>query len=160
MGKTEIVAEPGTQTIDVTREFAAPPALLFRAYSEPGLLARWLTGGTYAMKIEEYDLRHGGNWRYIHTDQDGASFAFRGVFHGTPSIEGITQTFEFEGWPGRVSLERVTFEDLDGRTRVHIHTVYQTVADRDAMVESGMEDGMNAGFDQLDTVLAELVVTT
>ncbi len=156
MGTTQIIAEPGTQTIDIEREFDAPASLVFRAYTEADLIAQWLHGGSYAMEINAFDVRHGGKWRYVHTDEDGTAYAFRGIFHGTPSLEGITQTFEFEGWPGHVSLETMTFEDLGDRSRLHIHSVYQTVANRDAMIESGMETGMNAGFASLDTLLSTL----
>jgi uncharacterized protein YndB with AHSA1/START domain len=154
MGKTEIIAEPGTQSIDVTREFAAPRDLVYRAYTEPDLLVKWLGGRRHTMEIDTYEVRDGGRWRYVHT-ADGVDYAFHGVFHGTPSLDqGITQTFEFEGWPGQVSLETVTFEDRAGTSAVRIHSVYQLVEARDAMIESGMEDGMNDGFGAVDALLA------
>ena len=156
MGATQITAEPGTQTIDVVREFNAPPELLLRAYTEVDLFAQWITG-PYDLEIDTFESKHGGNWRYTASDETGNEFAFRGVFHGTPSLEhGITQTFEFESWPGQVSLETVTFEDLGGRTRLHVHSVYQTVEDRDTMIESDMEAGMNSAFAKLDELLQTL----
>ena len=156
MGKTELVAEPGVPQIEVTREFDSPRDLLYRAYTDPELLMQWLGPRGMTMVVDQYDLRHGGTWRYIHRDAEGNEYAFRGIFHGTPSPDGIVQTFEWEGMPGHISLDTVTFEDLGGRTRLRTNSVFQSVADRDGMLQSGMEGGMNEGFDQLDELLARL----
>lgn len=156
MSATRIDAPAGVPFIDVTREFEAPRDLVFRAYSDPDLLAQWLGPRKYTMKLEAWEPRDGGTWRYIHSDEDGNSFGFHGVFHGDQTPDGMLQTFEFEGWPGHVSLEKVTFEERDGKTVVRTHSVYQTVEARDGMVESGMEEGMNDGFDRLDELLAKL----
>jgi uncharacterized protein YndB with AHSA1/START domain len=155
-GKTQIVAEPGTQQTEITRAFNAPPELLFRAYTEPDLLVQWLGPRQYTMTIDRYEVRDGGTWRYVHSDADGNAFGFHGVFHGTPSVDGIVQTFEFEGMPGHVCLETLTFEDQGDTTLVRTSSVYQSVADRDAMVESGMEEGINDGYDRLDELVAKL----
>jgi uncharacterized protein YndB with AHSA1/START domain len=154
VAKTTITAEPGVPQILVTREFNASPTQLFRAYTEPDLLVQWLGPRQYTMEIDRYEVRDGGTWRYIHRDAGGAEYGFHGVFHGTPSPAGIVQTFEFEGWPGNVSLETLTFEERDGTTLLQINSVYQSVASRDAMVESGMESGLNDGFARLDDLLA------
>lgn len=156
MSATRIDAPAGVPFIDVTREFEAPRDLVFRAYSDPDLLVQWLGPRKYTMKLEAWEPRDGGTWRYIHSDEDGNSFGFHGVFHGDQTPDGMLQTFEFEGWPGHVSLEKVTFEERDGKTVVRTHSVYQTVEARDGMVESGMEEGMNDGFDRLDELLAKL----
>jgi uncharacterized protein YndB with AHSA1/START domain len=155
-GKTQIIAEPGTQQTEITRAFNAPRELLFRAYTEPDLLVQWLGPRQYTMTIDRYEVRDGGTWRYVHSDADGNAFGFHGVFHGTPSVDGIVQTFEFEGMPGHVCLETLTFEEQGGTTLVRTSSVYQSVADRDAMVESGMEEGVNEGYDRLDELLARL----
>jgi len=154
--KTQIIAEPDTQTIKITRAFSAPRELLFRAYTEPDLLAQWLGPRQYTMTIDRYEARDGGTWRYVHSDEAGNAFGFHGVFHGDPSLDGIVQTFEFEGWPGRVSLETLTFEEQGETTLVRTNAVYQSVADRDAMIESGMEEGLNDGYDRLDELVAKL----
>jgi uncharacterized protein YndB with AHSA1/START domain len=156
MSATRIDAPAGVPFIDVTREFEAPRDLVFRAYTDPDLLVQWLGPRKYTMKLEAWEPRDGGTWRYIHTDEDGNSFGFHGVFHGDQTPDGMLQTFEFDGWPGHVSLEKVTFEERDGKTVVHNHSVYQTVEARDGMIESGMEEGMNDGFAQLDELLAKL----
>jgi uncharacterized protein YndB with AHSA1/START domain len=81
---------------------------------------------------------------------------FHGVFHGAPSVEWHRRTFEYEGAPGHVSLETATFEERGGRTVVRENSVFQSVEDRDAMVASGMEEGVNEGMERLDELLARL----
>ncbi len=154
--RTEIVAEPGSHQILMTREFAAPRELVFRAHVEPDLLAQWLGPRGMTMEIDHLDARHGGTWRYVSRTPDGAEYGFRGVFHGTPSVDGIVQTFEFEGMPGHVSLETLTLEERDGKTILRANSVLQSVADRDGMIESGMETGVNEGYEKLDELLARL----
>jgi len=91
------------------------------------------------------------------TETPTAAYGFHGVFHGTPSIDGIVQTFEFEGAPGHVSLEALAFEDLgNGRTRLRASAVHQSVEARDAMIESGMESGVNEGYERLDELLTSM----
>ena len=97
MTTTQVTAEPGTPYIDFTREFDAPRDLLFRAHTDPELLVQWLGPRRLTMVIDRYDVEDGGKWRYIHRDQDGTEYGFHGVFHGTPSPDGLVQTFEFEG---------------------------------------------------------------
>ena len=156
MGRTKITADPGVPFIDIERAFDAPRELVFRAWTEPELLTQWLGPRRMRMEVEEYDVRDGGRWRYSHIDPDGNRYGFHGVFHGTPSVEGMTQTFEFDGAPGHVSLDTLRFEELDGRTIARSHSVFQSVEARDAMVESGMERGLSEGFDRLDGVLTSL----
>ena len=156
MAKAQIIAEPGKQQIVITREFDAPRALVFRAYTDPELLVQWLGPRDLTMTIERYEVRDGGTWRYIHRDPEGKEFGFHGVFHGMPSPDSMVQTFEFEGFPGHVSLETATFEDLGSRTLVRINAVYQSVADRDGMIQSGMESGLTEGWERLDELLARL----
>ena len=156
MSKTHLVAEPGVPQVLISREFNAPREIVYRTFTEPDLLVQWLGPRRLTMKIDTFDIRDGGAWRYTHRDEDGTEYAFRGIFHGTPSLDGIVQTFEFEGTPGQVSLETVTFEDLGSRTLVRTNAVYQSVANRDAMIESGMEAGLNEGLDRLDELLAKL----
>ncbi|MEJ7697904.1 MAG: SRPBCC family protein [Candidatus Limnocylindrales bacterium] len=151
--KTRVSAEPGLPFVDIERDFDASPETLFRAFTEPDLLVQWLGPRRLTLVVDHFDVRSGGSWRYIHRDTDGTEYGFHGAFHGTPSVDGIVQTFEFEGTPGHVSLDSVVFERRDGRTCVRSHTVFQSVADRDAMVESGMEGGVTEGFDRLDELL-------
>lgn len=154
---TKIDAPAGLPYVDITREVSASPDLVYRAYTDPELIARWMGPRALTTKVERYDVRDGGTWRYVQREPDGKQHGFHGVFHGTPSTNGITQTFEYEGAAGHVSLQTVMFEALDGgRTRIHAHAVFQAVEDRDMMAESGMEYGVKEGFERLDELVATL----
>jgi uncharacterized protein YndB with AHSA1/START domain len=153
----EVTAERGLPFIDTERVFDAPRDLVFRAWTEPDLLAQWLGPKRLTMRIDEYDVRDGGRYRYVHVEEDGTEYGFRGVFHGDQTPEQLLQTFEFEGAPGHVSLDRLELVDLgNGRTLARSHSVYQSVEARDAMIENGMEGGMREGYERLDSVLARL----
>jgi uncharacterized protein YndB with AHSA1/START domain len=157
MGTMNVTAEPGVPFIDFSREFDAPRELMFRAFTDPELLVQWLGPRRTTMRIDTYDVRDGGRWRYVHREADGQEYGFHGVFHGTPTPDRLVQTFEFEGYPGHVSLDAVALEDIgDGRTRVRGHSVFQSLADRDAMVNGGMETGLTDGFDRLGELLGRL----
>jgi uncharacterized protein YndB with AHSA1/START domain len=156
MATTQIIAEPGTLQIQTLREFNAPREFLFRAFTELDLLVQWLGPRGLTMDIDYYDLRDGGAWRFIHRDADGNEYGFRGVFHGTPSVDGIVRTFEFEGVPGHVSLETLTLEEHGNKTLVRTNSVFQSVEDRNGMVQSGMESGVNEGYERLDELIATL----
>lgn len=157
MSKTKVTAEAGVPFIDITRDFAAPRDLLFRAYTDPDLVAQWLGPRDMKMVIDRYEVKDGGVWRYVHVDPEGNEYGFHGVFHGTPSPDGTVQTFEYEGAPGHVSLGSLSFEEGDGRTIVRVHSVYQSVEARDAVLESGMERGMNEGYERLEELVARLI---
>ena len=154
--KTDIVAEPNSLQIRMTREFAAPRELVFRAHTDPALLVQWLGPRDLTMEVDHFDVRNGGTWRYVSRDANGGEYGFRGVFHGDPSVDGIVQTFEYEGMPGHVCLETLTFEERDSTTILHANSVFQSVADRDGMIASGMETGVDEGYAKLDALLAEL----
>lgn len=156
MSKTQITAEPGIPQIIIEREFDAPRELVFKAYTDPDLIVQWLGPRELALRIEQYEVRDGGRWRYVNTDADGNEYGFHGFFHGTPSPDSTVQTFEFEGWPGRVALETRTMVEHDGRTLVRTISSYPSVADRDGMVESGMEHGVRDSNERLTELLATL----
>jgi uncharacterized protein YndB with AHSA1/START domain len=156
MARTQIIAEPGVPQIVITREFDAPRDLLFRAHIDPDLLVQWLGPRRMNMTIDRFDPCDGGRWRYVHWDADGNEYRFHGFFHGTPSPDGIVQTFEFEGAPGHVSLGTVTFTENGDKTLLSQNAVYQSVEDRDRELQSGMEEGVNDSMDRLDDLLARL----
>ena len=157
MSKTIVAAEPGTHGIVVSREVEAPRDLVLRAFTEPDLLVQWLGPRKYTTTIDHYDARAGGSYRYVQRDADGNEFAFHGVFHTGPTPDGMVQTFEFEGYPGHVSMDTLTLEERDGRTIVRTNSVFQSVEDRDGMIAAGMTDGMNEGYDRLDELLAGML---
>jgi uncharacterized protein YndB with AHSA1/START domain len=156
MSKTLITAEPGMPQIIITCEFDAPRDLVFRAHTDPGLLVQWLGPRDLTMTIDRYDVRDGGRWRYVHTDAQGNTYGFHGVFHGDPSPQAIVQTFEFEGAPGHVKLDTTTLEQRGGRTLVRTVSTFGSVADRDAMVASGMERGTRDSGERLQELLTRL----
>jgi uncharacterized protein YndB with AHSA1/START domain len=156
--KTQITAEPGKQEVIITREFDAPRKLVFKAHTDPKLYSQWLGPRGYEMILETFEPYSGGRYRYIHKDEKGNEFGFHGVFHEI-SEELMIQTFEFEGLPepGHVTLDTMRLESLPGgRTRVTIQSLFQSVSDRDGMVQSGMERGVNEGYERLDEILAKM----
>ena len=129
--KTRITAPEGLPYVDMEREFDAPAELVHRAYREPDLVRQWLGPRQYEMVIEKWDARQGGEYRYVHKDGSNV-YAFRGVFHSMEA-DNMVQTFEFAGAPGHVSLDTQVIEDLPGgRSRVKTHSIFMSVADRDA----------------------------
>jgi uncharacterized protein YndB with AHSA1/START domain len=156
MSKTQIDAPAGVPFVDITREFDAPLELVRRAWTDPDLVKQWLGPRKYEMVIEQWDPRAGGGYRYTHRDEAGNEFGFHGVFHSNDA-DNMVQTFEFEGMPGHVSLDRLHLEDIGGgRTRSHIHSVFQSLEDRDGMVQAGMGDGVTEGYERLDELLATM----
>lgn len=156
MASTKINAPKGVPYIDIEREFDAPRRLVFRAYTEPELLKQWLGPRKYEMVVDRWEPFAGGAWRYAHRDSEGHEFGFRGAFHGPMSIDGGSQTFEFEGVPGHISLDTLTLEDHGERTIMRTHSVFQSIQDRDAMIEAGMSGGVIEGFERLDELLVKL----
>jgi uncharacterized protein YndB with AHSA1/START domain len=152
---TQIEADPNLPTIVITREFDAPPERVFRAHTDPDLVVQWLGPRRLTMRIDEYDARTGGSYRYLHCDDDGSEYAFHGVFHEVRPFERIVQTFTYEGSPDDVELETLVFEDLGGRTRLVAKSVGESIEARDAMIASGMETGVREGYEQLDELLAD-----
>jgi uncharacterized protein YndB with AHSA1/START domain len=159
MTKTKITAEPGKQEIIIEREFDAPRELVFKAFTDPKLYVQWLGPRELTMTLETFEPGNGGSWRYIQKDADGNEYAFHGVNHEVLSPERIVGTFEFEGLPekGHVILETARFEELSGnRTKLTSQSVFQSVVDRDGMLQSGMEEGVNDSYNRLDELLEKM----
>ncbi|HLR96049.1 MAG TPA: SRPBCC family protein [Jiangellaceae bacterium] len=152
--ETEIYADPNLPTVRISREFDATPDKVFRAWTEPELFAQWIGPRGIGMRIEKYDARTGGSYRYVHSDDDG-EYGFYGSFHEVRANERIVQTFTFDGMPDGVSLSMITFEDLgDGRTRLVSVDLLESMEARDGMLASGMEVGVREGYEKLDELLA------
>ncbi len=157
--KTKIIAEPGKQEFFIIREFDAPSELVFRAFTDPDLYVQWIGPWGLVTTIEKFESRNGGSWRYIQKDQEGTEFAFHGVNHEVLTPKRIIGTFEFEGLPetGHVILQTAVFEPLyNNRTRLTAQSVFQSVKDRDGMLQSGMEEGVNDSYNSLDELLKEM----
>jgi uncharacterized protein YndB with AHSA1/START domain len=154
IAETTIEADPKLPIIRMTRDFAATPEQLFRAHTDPALFARWVGPRSMDTRIEHWDARTGGSWRFVSV-KDGAEFGFHGCFHEVRP-DRIVQTFTFEGEPDGVALETLRFEDLgDGRTRLHAQSLVDSFEGRDAWLSSGMETGVNEGYAKLDRMLAD-----
>jgi uncharacterized protein YndB with AHSA1/START domain len=152
--ETQIVADPKVPAIVITREFDAPREKVFRAHTDADLVVQWLGPRGLEMKIDHYDCRTGGSYRYVHI-QDGEEYGFHGSFHEVRPSEVIVQTFTFEGMPDGVALERLVLEDLgDGRTRLTATSLCDSFEGRDAMLSSGMDVGVREGYERLDELLA------
>jgi uncharacterized protein YndB with AHSA1/START domain len=157
MAKTEYQIEPGTHEIVITRVFDAPRDLVFKAMTDPNAVPKWWGPRDLSTTIDKMEARPGGEWRFVQRDKAGNEFAFRGVYHEVKGPERTVQTFEFEGVPGHVALDTATFEEVEGKTRLRQQSVFQSVADRDGMVQSGMEKGATESMDRLAELLAELL---
>ena len=149
-----IEADEKLPIIRMTRDFAATPAQLLRAHTDPDLFARWVGPDSTETRIVEWDARDGGAWRYV-AALGGEEYAFRGCFHRVGD-DVIVQTFTFEAEPDGVALETLRFEDLgDGRTRLHAQSLVDSFEGRDAWLRSGMEVGVNDGYAKLDQMIAD-----
>ena len=154
MTDLQVVADPGTQQIVITRSFDAPRELVFKAFTDPDAIRRWWGQRDSETVVDQLEARPGGRWRFVQRSQDGSEHGFHGVYHEAAAPERIVYTFEWEGMPGHVLLETVTFEEQDGKTQMTDTSVFQSVADRDGMLQSGMESGAAESFDRLDEYLA------
>lgn len=157
-----IEADPEVPVIRITRDFRATPAQLFAAHTDPELYARWVGPHELSTRIDHWDARTGGSYRFTNLVREGSErslesdaeeFRFFGSFHEVRP-DRIVQTFTYEGFPDGVSLETMTFEDLgDGWTRMHGHSLLDSFESREAMLGSGMEVGINEGYETLDSML-------
>jgi uncharacterized protein YndB with AHSA1/START domain len=152
--RTATVTTPGDREIRIEREFDAPRERVFAVYTDPELIPQWWGPRSTTTEVVEMDVRTGGDWRFVAHDDDGGQTGFRGTYREVTPPERIVQTFEWDGMPGHVSVETAEFEDLGDRTRMVITSVFHTTEERDGMLGSGMEGGMNDTYDRFDEVLA------
>jgi len=152
--ETEITADPDLPLVRITREFDAPPEKVFRAHADPELVVQWLGPHATQTRIDRFDCRTGGSYRYV-SILEGVEYGFFGCFHEVRPGELIVQTFTYEDEPDGVALERMVFEDLgDGRTRLTSTSLVDSLEGRDAMMASGMDVGIREGYERLDELLA------
>jgi len=154
IAEATIEADPKVPVIRITRDFNATPAQLLRAHTDPDLFIQWVGPNGMTAKIDQWDARTGGSWRFVQ-DAEGAEFAFRGCFHEIRP-DRIVQTFTYEGEPDGVALETMVFEDLgNGRTRMLASSLCDSFEGRDAWLQSGMDTGVHEGYAKLDRLLAD-----
>ncbi len=157
-GKTPVttarVTTPTDREIRIERVFNAPRARVWEAFTDPKLVAQWWGRGN-KLVIERMEVERGGHWRYVEHSSDGPH-GFEGRYREVTPPQRLVQTFEWDGMPGYVMIETVNFEDLgDGRTRVVTTMLAHTTEERDGMLNSGMEEGMNQSYAALDKLLAK-----
>ncbi|MCC3762909.1 TIGR03086 family protein [Glycomyces sp. TRM65418] len=153
--ETEIAVDEKVPTIEIIREFDAPPEHVFRAHVDPELFAQWIGPRSMTTRVTRWDARTGGEWAFAN-DRGGEEIAsFYGSFHQVRPNERIVRTFTYEGEPDGVALETLTFEALEGgRTRLRGLSLVRAFETRDGMLSSGMDVGVEEGFDKLDELLA------
>jgi uncharacterized protein YndB with AHSA1/START domain len=150
---TTINAPPGLPFVDVSREFDAPPAAVFRAHTDGDLFAQWTGPRSHPVQVVEWEAARGGRYKYVFHDGD-TEYSFFGVFHSVEPDTALSQTFEFNMAPGHIGIALYTFESLDqSRSRLLVHEVYPSVESRDAALASGMEWGIKEGYERLDELL-------
>ena len=156
---TAKVTLPEDHQILITREFNAPARLVWQAYTNPELVKRWWSGERGTVTSAEIDLRVGGGWRYVMVANGGFEVAFRGEYHEITEPERLVNTEIFEGIPDpdeHASTVTHTFTEKDGRTVLEMLCAYRDRADRDMVLQSGMEDGMQESMDALEQVAVSL----
>ncbi len=154
--KPKITAQPGGREIIITTVYDAPKDMVWRAYTESDLIKQWWGPRELKTTIEKNELRVGGIWRFVQKDPEGKEYGFHGVYHTLSRPDQIVQTFEWEGMPGHVSMQVARFEEKDGKTTVTGVAVFETVEDRDGMIQTGMERGVNEGAEQLAELLERM----
>jgi len=142
--------------IQITREFDAPREIVFKAMTDPALLAKWWGPRRYKTVVDQLDVRPGGKWRMRNVGADGGEHAFRGEFREVTPPERIIWTFEYEPVAGHISVETMTLTEREGRTLLVAHDQFASKEDRDGMLQSGMESGARETYERLDEVLREL----
>jgi uncharacterized protein YndB with AHSA1/START domain len=152
----QLSAPEGVPYVDCVREFDFTAADVFRAHTDADLFRQWIGPRDLTTRIDAFDCRSGGSYRFVQKGRDDAEYAFRGVFHTVREDAFVLQTFEYEGYPDIVTLEFSTFEDLPGgRSRLTGRSVYPSIEARARYLEDGMESGIAAGYDQLEELLAK-----
>ena len=155
--RTAEVTLPSDTQIQITREFDAPRHLVYRAYTTPELIRRWWAGNRGEMTIVDVDLRVGGQWRYVMTANGGFEVAFHGEYRAIVANERLVMTAAFEGMPeAQAAIDTVTFGEAGARTLLTQLTQFANEGDRDAVLNSGMEGGMQEAMDQLEQVARSL----
>jgi uncharacterized protein YndB with AHSA1/START domain len=155
--KTKVITEPNSYEILVLREFDASCELVFKAHVEPALFARWYGCDEMTTRVEHFDVKTGGSYRLFQRIGSSPEGSCRGVYHEVVPHSRIVQTSEFAGHPGHVLLQTTTFESLSpGRSRITNKMIFQSVEDRDAMVEFGVDRGTDEAFNKLQKILNDL----
>ena len=148
-----IVTMPSEREVKLVRIFGAPRERVFSAYTDPELIPKWWGPYGTTTVVDLLELRVGGRWRFVVRDPLGGENGFRGVLREIAVPERLVWTFEWEGNPGHVSIDSTSFEDLGNHTRIDAVSLFHTRDERDAMLDAGMETGLNETYARLDELL-------
>jgi uncharacterized protein YndB with AHSA1/START domain len=147
--KTQINAEHGQQDLHITREFDLPVELLFKAYEDAEIVEQWM--GT---KVEKLENKKGGGYQYVTTDPKGNRWVFRGAIHDFIPNTKIIRTFEMENAQLGVQLEVLQFQKLtDSKSKLTMHTIYESIALRDAQLQMPFKQGINWAHQRLEDIM-------
>jgi uncharacterized protein YndB with AHSA1/START domain len=152
-GKATITT-PTEREIHIERIFDAPRERVFEVFTDPELIPEWWGPRDTKVEVDQMDAKTGGDWRYVVTNSDGSVIVFRGTYREVTPPERIEHTFEWDGMPGYVSVDSSEFIDLGGQTKVVTTSTFFKTEERDGMLGSGMERGLNETYERLDEVLA------
>ncbi len=156
MPQVKVTAQPRAHDFMVECVIDGPRERVFQAHVDPEAIPHWWGPRSLTTTVERLEPRKGGIWRFIQRDARGNEYAFSGVFHECLPSERIIRTWEFEGMPGHVLLETVTFEDLPGgKTLLRSQSLFQSVADRDGMLAAGATEGGTQMWQRLEEYLAQ-----
>lgn len=150
---TQLIAPPDSNEIHITRSFNAPVELVFKTWTDPELIPRWWGPAYLTTTVEQMQPRDGGSYRIVQRAPDGKVHGFRGAYHTVKAPHLIISTFEYDGFPDHVSLDTYLFERRGDQTHLRIHSVFQSMADRDGMIDSGCESGVIEMMERMDALL-------
>lgn len=155
-GKTTVEIISDLEVIN-ERIFDAPRDLVFKTFTDPKLIPEWWGPRSTTTVVDVMEVKPGGKWRFVHDPGTDQETGFRGEYREIVPPEKVVQTFEWEGMPGHIIVETVTFEDLgDGRTKLRNISTFATNEDLVGMVESGMESGLTESHDRFEELLNRL----
>lgn len=153
METTEVKAPRGKQEIIVIRTYDAPRELVYKIVTDPKLVPEWWGPRSLTTTVEKMELRWGGQWKFLQRDPQGKSYIFHGVYHTVKSPELLVYTMEWDGMPDHILLNIDRFDERDGKTIYTSSSIFETVEDRDGMLQSDMEDGIKAITERIAELL-------
>lgn len=146
---------PSDTQILHTHTFDAPRDLVWRVSTDPAFIPRWWGPAVLTTRVDRFDFRPGGGWRFVQTASDGGEFAFHGEYREIEAPSRSVATFEFEGMPGHVIIEETTLSEIDGKTTLTVLSTFMSQADRDGMRAYGMEEGAAESMERLAALIAQ-----
>jgi uncharacterized protein YndB with AHSA1/START domain len=146
-------------TVVFTHDYDAPRDLVFETWTDKDLIPSWWGSEGFTTVVEKMEVKPAGAWRFIQRDAAGKEYAFHGIYHDVSRPCRIVSTYEYEGMPGKVILDTITFDELPGsKTRLTSYSVFQSKDDLDGMLEENMEDGSKKSYERLGDLLSKFLL--